>query len=60
MSKRKSQVERAIEALEEKKAELGKRYNAEAEALDHAIKALRAQTPKRTPRPRAVAAAANE
>ena len=46
MSKRKSQVDRAIDALEEKKADVLSKANAEAAAIEHAIKTLRATARK--------------
>ena len=57
MSK-KSQLDRAIESLEEKKADLLLKFNLEIQALDHAILSLKAQAvKKRINRPQAVAAA---
>jgi len=57
MAKRKTQLERAIETLEGKKAELTRAYESELAGLNRAIDALKSQ-PTRKPRlnkPREVA-----
>jgi hypothetical protein len=51
---KKSQIDRAIEELENRKAALGAKYNTEANAIDEAIKVLKGQ--RRVTKPRAVKA----
>jgi hypothetical protein len=59
MSKRKSQVERAVEALEEKRAAILTKANTEAGALQQAIQELKSQVVKRVKKTRPEASQAN-
>ena len=53
MSKR-SQIDRAIDSLEDKIADIRAKANAEVTAMEHAVLTLKAQKVKKASRPRAV------
>lgn len=57
---KKTQLDRAIDALEAKKADVLTKANAEAAAFDHAIQQLKAQRIRRTSKPRVLDAPAQK